>query len=252
MLDSTYRPPVASWPERWNFERRLRRAVRKKLTAGIEAHCVGAVMRQYDGEASPRADARRLAALHVACQTAVTLGWVWEGKRSMWNAEASTFRMLGALAVRAGLTEPEVIAAVTSGVESATAAARWDLENHQVPWRTGLAILDQLKAEGEAFVAMAIKELREGMQSPPPHAQGKGEVLLRALDGRLPDDALGAAAAAAGLDASREHGVVLLVHRHGNTAPLEAPCETSRQASPAPPISGSAMECPSLAASSSR
>jgi len=222
MLDSTYTPPVGSWAERWNAERRLRRAVRNKLTAGIDAHCVDAVMRQHERNAPPQADSRHLAALHVACQAALTLGWVWDGKRTMCDAEASTFRLLGGLAVRAGLSEPEVITAATSGVEGAIAAATWDMENCQVSWRTRLAILDQLKSEAKAFTAAATEKLRQGRHSPPPLGGDKAAVLLRVLDGHLPDDALGAAATEVGLDAAREHGVVLLIHPEGSTAALEA------------------------------
>jgi hypothetical protein len=226
MVDSTY--PVATatrggtWAETWNAERRLRRAVRKQLTLGIDAHCVDAVMRQCDGGAAPRADGRRLAALHIAAQTALALGWVWEGRRKMWKAEASTFRMLGGLAAREGLSEDDVLAAAGSGVDAAIAAARTDLENGPAPWRTQVAILDQLKAEAGTFATAVTTELRRGMQSPPPRGDVKESVLLRAIDGRLSDDALGAAAAAAGLDASREHGIVLLVHPEGSSAQLEA------------------------------
>lgn len=225
MVESTY--PVATgtqgtWAERWNHERRLRRAVRKQLTLGIDAHCLDAVLRQFDGEAAPHADGRRVAAVHIAGQTALTLGWVWDGRRTMWSAEASTFRMLGGLAARTGLSEDDVIAAAGSGVDGAIKAARTDLENGPAPWRTQVAIFDQLRAEAGIFATAVTTELRRGMQSPPPRGDGKESVLLRAIDGRLSDDALGAAAATAGLDASREHGVVLLVHPEGDLAPLEA------------------------------
>jgi hypothetical protein len=42
----------------------------------------------------------------------------------MWNAEASTFRMLGGLAARAGLSEHEIIAAATSGIAGVIAASQ--------------------------------------------------------------------------------------------------------------------------------
>ena len=225
MVDSTY--PVATgtqggtWAERWNAEKRLRRAVRKQLTLGIDAHCLDAVLRQFDGEGALHSDGRRVAAVHIAGQTALTLGWLWEGRRTMWNAEVSTFRMLGGLAARAGLSEDDVLAAAGSGVDGAIGAARTDLENGPAPWRTQVAIFDQLRAEAGTFATAVTTELRRGMQSPPPRGDGKESVLLRAIDGRLSNDALGAAAAAAGLDASREHGVVLLVHPEGSPAELE-------------------------------
>lgn len=225
MVDSTY--PLATgtehgtWPERWNAERRLRRAVRKALTVGIDSHCVRAAMQQFDGVESPGADANRLAALHVSCQAAVTLGWVWDGKRSMWNTEASTFRMLGGLAARAGLSEHEVLTALMSGIDSAIATARSHMENDSVPFRTLSGVLDHLTSQAEAFATDAKKELLQGMEPPPPGGEDKVTVLRQLIDGRLPHDAVGAAAAAAGLDASREHGVALLVHHHGYAAPLE-------------------------------
>jgi len=225
MVDSTHSVVTGTehgtFAERWNAERRLRRAVRKALTVRIDASCVDAVMQQFDQDASPHADAHRLAALHVACQAALTLGWVWDSKRSMWNTEASIFRMLGGLAARAGLSEHEVMAALTSGIDRAIATARSNMENDSVPFRTWLGVLDHLKSEAEAFATEARKELRQGMEGPPPRGGDKVTVLKQLVDGRLPHEAVGAAAAAAGLDASREHGVALLVHPVGFAAPLE-------------------------------
>jgi len=225
MVDSTY-PLVTgteggTFAERWNAERRLRTAVRKALTVRIDTQCADAVMQQFDQEATPHADGHRLAALHVACQAALTLGWVWDSKRAMWNTEASIFRMLGGLAVRAGLSEDEVMAALTSGIDRAIATARTNMENDSVPFRTWVGVLDHLKSEAEAFATEAKKELRQGMEGPPPSGGDKATVLRHLVDGRLAHEAVGAAAAAAGLDASREHGVALLVHPGGFGAPLE-------------------------------
>ena len=225
MVDSTYQlaPETqgGTFAERWNAERRLRTAVRNALTVRIDTQCVDAVMQQFDQDASPQADAHRLAALHVACQAALTLGWVWDSKRSIWPGEASIFRMLGGLAVRAGLSEHDVMAALTSGIDRAIATARTNMENDSVPFRTWLGVLDHLKSEAEAFATEARKELRQGMESPPPLGGDKATVLKQLLDGRLPGEAVGAVAAAAGLDASREHGFALLVHPGGFAAPLE-------------------------------
>jgi len=225
MVDSTYQlaPETqgGTFAERWNAERRLRTAVRNALTVRIDTQCVDAVMQQFDQDASRQAEAHRLAALHVACQAALTLGWVWDSKRSIWPGEASIFRMLGGLAVRAGLSEHDVMAALMSGIDRAIATARSNMENDSVPFRTWLGVLDHLKSEAEAFATEARKELRQGMESPPPRDGDKATVLKQLLDGRLRGEAVGAVAAAAGLDASREHGVALLVHPGGFAAPLE-------------------------------
>lgn len=230
MVDSTYQLATetqgGTFAERWNAERRMRTAVRKDLTVRIDARCVDAVMQQFDQDATPHADARRLAALHVACQAALTLGWVWDSRRSMSSTEASIFRMLGGLAVRAGLTEHEVTAALTSGIDRAIATARSNMENDSVPFRTWLGVLDHLKSEAETFATEAMKELRQGMAGPPPPGGDRVTLLRQLVDGGLAHEAIGAAAAAAGLDASREHGVALLVHPGGFGAPLEdAACE---------------------------
>ncbi len=224
MVDSTHvlRSAPDTWASRWNAERRRRYAVRRDLTVDIDTRCVNAVMRQVGRDAPPHVDARATAALHVACQTALILGCLWNRKRSMRPVEASAFRMLGALAARAGLAEHEVIGAMTSGIEGAIATARGDLKSGSAPYRTQLGVLDHLKSEAEAFAVEAERELRQGMHSPTPDGKDKSSVLLRLLDGRLSDDELGAASAAAGLDASREHGVVLLVHPTGSTSPLDA------------------------------
>lgn len=225
MVDSTY-PAVTgteqgTFAERWNAERRLRTAVRNALTVRLDMRCLDAVMQQFDGDAPPHADAHRLAALHIACQAALTLGWVWDGKRSMWPTEASIFRMLGGLAARAGLSGHEATAALTSGIDRAIATARTNMENDSVPFRTWLGVLDHLKSEADAFATEANKELRHGMESPPSGGGDKVTVLRQLVDGRMPHEAIGAAASSAGLDASREHGVALLIHPGGFAAPLE-------------------------------
>lgn len=59
MVDSTYQlaPETqgGTFAERWNAERRMRTAVRKALTARIDASCVDAVMQQFDKEGAPHA-----------------------------------------------------------------------------------------------------------------------------------------------------------------------------------------------------
>jgi hypothetical protein len=162
-----------------------------------------------------------MAAAHITCQTALVLGGMWNERRPMRQSEATTFHVLGDLAGRAGLSEDDAVAAVEAGWNELLTLVRRDATGG--PWsdRTKAAVLRELEDEAQAFTTAATKELRLGLMSELPHGESRVGVLLRILDGRLAGDQLGPAATAAGLDASREHGLVLLVDTKGRTRPLE-------------------------------
>jgi len=201
-------------------ERGRRREMRTAVTRGIETKGLGAVMRLIS-ESGPRLAGVGVAPAHITCQTALVLGGMWTERRAMRPSEATTFHVLGDLAGRAGLSEDDAVASVEAGWNELLSVVRQDARGG--PWsdRTKVAVLRELEEEAQAFTVAATKELRLGLMSELPHGESRVGVLLRVLDGRLVGDQLGPAATAAGLDASREHGLVLLVDTKGRTRALD-------------------------------
>jgi len=202
-------------------ERGRRREMRRDVTWGIEEKGLGAVMRLVNFDSSPRFGGPGVAAAHITCQTALVLGGMWHERRDMRPSEATTFRVLGDLASRARLGEDDAVASVEAGWNELLGVVRRDARGG--PWsdRTRDAVLTELETEAQAFTAAAAKELRLGMAGDLHHGEDRAGVLLRLLDGRLVGEDLGAAATAAGLDVSREHGLVLLVDQKSRTRVLD-------------------------------
>jgi hypothetical protein len=218
LIEEVARPDTRA--HRSAAERGRRREMRTAVTRDIEAKGLGAVMRVIS-ESCPRLGSVGMAAAHITCQTALVLGGMWTERRAMRPSEATTFHALSDLSGRAGLSEDDAVASVEAGWNELLSLVRQDARGG--PWsdRTKAAMLRELEEEAQAFTVAATKELRLGLMSELPHGESRVGVLRRALDGRLVGDQLGAAATAAGLDASREHGVVLLVDTKGRTRALD-------------------------------
>lgn len=139
----------------------------------------------------------------------------------MRASEVTTFRVLGDLATRARLSEEEAIGAMEAAWDELLGIARGAISGGMWSPRTGKAALRELEAEAQEFADRAATELRLGIAGEIGCGCDRIGVLLRVLDGRLVGEELGAAASKAGLDASRPHGIVLLVDRFGRTGPLD-------------------------------
>jgi len=79
-----------------------------------------------------------------------------------------------------------------------------------------------MEKEAQSFADKASGMLVGGYEAEDEFSADQAGVVLRILDGTLTGDELRVAAAAAGLDPSRPHGIVLLVSGSGSSASLEA------------------------------
>jgi hypothetical protein len=226
MADSTYAVATRTEPDtreaRWNAERRQRRALRHDLLWCFSNRSVHAAMQLVNDGSPPHFGAAGVAAAHITCQTALIHSDVVRSGRSLRPREASAFRVLGDLAVRGQLSEEDAVGAIEAGIDGNLDALRTRSRGAPFSPRTRAAVQRELESEACAFIEEATKELRLGMAGELRGTEDKAGVLLRLLDGRLADDELGAAASRVGLDASREYGLVLLVHTAGCTEPTEA------------------------------
>jgi hypothetical protein len=202
-------------------ERERRRAVRGELMWRIEERGLGAALELVNRDAPPVFGGKGVAAAQITCQAALVLGGIWHERRTIRPSEVATFRVLGDLAVRAQLSEDDAIGALEAASEALVRMVHGDSHGAWTE-RSRAAVVGELEGEAEAFTDIAGRELRLGMAGETQFSSDRAGVVLRALDGRLTGDELGAAAAAVDLDASREHGLVVLVHATGRTSALEA------------------------------
>lgn len=195
--------------------------VRRSAVHGLRDRAVGAAIGVIYDDSPQRFGAQGVALAHVTFQTALALGGMWEERRAMRPSEAATFQMLGGLAARSGATLDDAEAAMDVGWELVLSRLRPEIKGG--PWarRTGVTVARQMEKEAQAFATKASGMLVRGFNADVEFAVDQAGVVLRVLDGTLTGDELGAAASAAGLDASRPHGIALLVSASGSSTYLE-------------------------------
>jgi hypothetical protein len=150
----------------------------------------------------------------------------------MREGEVSTFRMLGGLATRAGVTSEAALAAADAGWEVAVSRARRGTKGGMWSRRTGTATAREFDHEAREFADAVANELRAGMEAEAEFVHDQEYVALCAIDGTISGDELGAAASAAGLDASRPHGIAMLVSPVKHSADVAAAAAAARDLIP--------------------
>jgi hypothetical protein len=203
-------------------EANRRDRVRRAAVHGLRNMAVGATLDLIYHDSPQRFGARGVALAHITFQTALALSGMWEERRAMRAGEAATFRMLGGLAARAGATVDDMQTALDAAWELVLGKVRAAIKGG--PWarRTGVTVARQMEKEAQTFADKASGMLMGGFEAEEEFDADQAGVALRILDGTLSGDELGAAASAAGLDASRPHGIALLVSASGSSANLEA------------------------------
>lgn len=196
--------------------------VRRASVHGLRNMVVGAVIHLIYHDSPQRFGARGVTLAHVTFQTALALSGMWEERRSMRQSEAATFQVLGGLAARAGATVDDVQTAMETAWELVLGKVRAAIKGG--PWArgTGVTVTRQMEREAQSFADKASDLLVRGFEAEEEFTGDQVGVALRVLDGTLTGEELGAAASSAGLDASRPHGIALLVSASGSSANLEA------------------------------
>jgi hypothetical protein len=196
--------------------------VRRTSVHGLRNMVVGGVIDLIYHDSPQRFGARGVALAHITFQTALALSGMWEERRAMRPGEAATFQMLGGLAARAGATVDDMQTALDAAWELVLGKVRGAIKGG--PWarRTGVTVARQVEREAQAFASQVSDMLVRGFEAEDEFTADQAGVVLRILDGALAGDELGAAASAAGLDASRPHGIALLVSTSGSSADVEA------------------------------
>jgi hypothetical protein len=225
-------PSGRSSEKRREQEARRRDRVRREATRGLRDDAVGEIVdRVYKGTPG-RLTRRSVAAAHISFQTALALAGMWEERRPMREGEAATFRMLGGLATRAGVTAEAALAAMDTGWEVVVGRARRGTKGGPWSHRDGASTACEFDREARAFAEAVTDELRAGLDAEAQFVHDQEYVVLCALDGTITGDELGAAASAAALDASRPHGVALLVSPVGRSADVAAAAAAVRESVP--------------------
>ncbi len=206
--------------------------VRREATAGLRDAAIGdAVDRIYRG-APGRLNRQAVAAAHISFQSALALAGMWEERRPMREGEAATFRMLGGLATRAGVTQEAALAAMNAGREIVVSRAQQGTKGGMWARRDGVAIAREFDEEARSFAEAVADELLAGLAAEAEFVHDQESVVLSVLDGTLRGEELGAAASAAGLDASRPHGIALLVSPVKRSADVAAAAAEARELVP--------------------
>jgi hypothetical protein len=216
MADSTR---IATDPkgERQDREAHRRRAARQELTSGIEERGLQAVVRMVNEDAPLRLGGRELSAAHIAYQSALVLGGMWTQRRPMRASETATFRILGGLAARAGLEEEQALSALEAATETMLAVVEGDGRHGPYGPRLAGVVVAGLRADARSFAETAEAELHIGLSVEGQFGHDLQGVLVGIVDGLIAADELAPAANVVGLDVSRPHGVVCLVHARGAT-----------------------------------
>jgi hypothetical protein len=138
---------------------------------------------------------------------------VWQSGRQLRPSERATFRVLGAVAGRAGLPEGHALEAVRAvlnvlcDVARAQAVLRGGRHDVGVVMTALVQLVEEAQALGEAIA----DEFRAGVEASVEMAEEAPPVLQAILDGDLVGPDLGILASDAGIDVTIHHGLVLLV-----------------------------------------
>lgn len=225
-------PSSRSPEKRREQEARRRDRVRRDATRGLRDDAVGEIVdRVYKG-APGRLTRQSVTSAHISFQTALALSGMWEERRPMSQGEAATFRMLGGLATRAGVTAEVALTAMDIGWEVVVSRARRGTQGGPWSHRDGRSTAREFDREARAFAEAVTIELRAGLDAEAEFVHDQEYVVLSVLDGTITGDELGAAASAAGLDASRPHGIALLVSPVGRSADVAAAAAAVRESVP--------------------
>jgi hypothetical protein len=220
-------------PERRRQQEVARRdRVRREVTRGLRDDVIGAITDLMYKGSPGRLTSREAAVAHVTFQTALAVAGMWEERRPLRDGEAATFRMLGGLAARSGVTEAEALAGMDAGWELVLSRVRLATKGGMWSRRTGASTARGFEGEARQIADTAANELRVGLEAEAQFASDQAFVVQRILDGTLKERELGAAASAAGLDASRPHGIALLVSPVGRSGDVDAAATEAREAVP--------------------
>jgi hypothetical protein len=206
--------------------------VRRDVTNGLRNKVVRAITEKMYNGSPGRLTSQDAAVAHITFQTALALAGMWEERRPLRDGEAATFRMLGGLAARSGVSEAAAIAGMDAGWELALSQARLGTKSGMWARRTGVSAARAFDREARDFAETVAQELRLGLDAEAQFASDQAFVLQRVLDGTLTGEELGAAVAAAGFDIGMPHGIALVVSPLGRSGDVDAAAAEARDAVP--------------------